>query len=354
MRAVINADPARGAGCGIIEIHDAAVAFGSGSSSHASGESSGPVPAFVISRASDGKHLSASGWQVSESPLRPDAWDSDGGKLRMAVGPTVVDEIDSLDAYRLTLPSVGVCALALGQLRYSNIEGGRGVGIYSPPAPVPAPTPEPSPEPLEPESNEAPLDMQAPQSLQAAPESKGKTGLIIVALVLLLAAGVACWWFFLRAPEQGEQSTKPLPAQSAAPAAASPAANKTSLSALAAAREQLRGEALPEVSLALAKPLRKAEATPEECDAAFLLFEDAAQKGNAEAMFFVGQFYDPGFVLPRGSIPADAAQAKRWYDAAAQKEIKEALSALQALRAYLQGAATKGDKDAEALLQTWK
>ena len=45
----------------------------------------------------------------------------------------------------------------------------------------------------------------------------------------------------------------------------------------------------------MAKPLRKAEATPEESDAAFLLLEDAAQKGNAEAMGYVLQ---TGGLLP--------------------------------------------------------
>ena len=93
----------------------------------------------------------------------------------------------------------------------------------------------------------------------------------------------------------------------------------TEKSPLASAREQLRGEALPDVSLAMAKPMRKMDASPEECDAAFLLLEDAAQKGNTEAMFLVGQYYDPTATLPRGSIPVDMTQAKRWYDEALQK-----------------------------------
>lgn len=50
-----------------------------------------------------------------------------------------------------------------------------------------------------------------------------------------------------------------------------------------------------------------------------LLLEDAAQKGDAESMYLVGQFYDPASTLPRGSIPADLTQAKRWYDQAVQK-----------------------------------
>ena len=78
------------------------------------------------------------------------------------------------------------------------------------------------------------------------------------------------------------------------------------------AREHLRGTADPATSLELARPLRTPQAGNDESDAAFLLLEDAAQKGNAEAMFLVGQFYDPQSDLPRGSIPADMSQAKHW------------------------------------------
>ena len=104
----------------------------------------------------------------------------------------------------------------------------------------------------------------------------------------------------------------------------------------------------------MAKPLRKADANPEETDAAFLLLEDAAQKGDAEAMFLVGQFYDPASTLPRGSIPADLTQAKRWYDQAAQKAQPQAKAALDKLKEYARGLEAKGDAEARALLQNWQ
>ncbi|MEG6502058.1 sel1 repeat family protein, partial [Desulfovibrio sp. 1214_IL3152] len=125
-------------------------------------------------------------------------------------------------------------------------------------------------------------------------------------------------------------------------------------SPLAAAREQLRGEALPDVSLALAKPMRKADASPEECDAAFLLLEDAAQKGNGEAMLLVGEYYDPTATLPRGSIPVDMTQAKRWYDEALLKSDKaQAQAALNKLKEYARAEEAKGNVEARALLQSW-
>ena len=107
-------------------------------------------------------------------------------------------------------------------------------------------------------------------------------------------------------------------------------------------------------SLELARPLRTPKAGNDESDAAFLLLEDAAQKGNAEAMFLVGQFYDPQSKLPRGSIPADMSQAKHWYDNARSKGYAEADKALAALRRHVEGEAAKGNAEASLLLREWK
>ena len=364
MRASIMADSGRGPGNGIIEIFDA------GSVSD---------PGFTLLRASDGKCLGPRGWQESETLLTPDAWDNDGGSLRLAVGPAVVDEVDNLDAYRISLRGVGSCALAVKSLVYSHIAGGHGMGAATPVSPAPQPVPAPAPEPVV-ESPEPPLAFEEPQQPAPQlkdpltmntqqPEKSGGKGMLVALLVLaLVAAGAAAWWFLLREPEkaplptppaqtenadkpQNSDQTQPKPAE--APKQGADAA-KPALTPLASAREQLRGQALPDVSLAMAKPLRKADATPEETDAAFLLLEDAAQKGDAEAMFLVGQFYDPASTLPRGSIPADLTQAKRWYDQAVQKAQPQAKAALDKLKEYARGLEAKGDAEARSLLQNWQ
>ena len=363
MRASISGDTGRGPGNGVIEIFDA------GSVSD---------PGFTLLRASDGKCLGPRGWQESETLLTPEAWDNDGGSLRLAVGPAVVDEVDNLDAYRISLRGVGSCALAVKSLVYSHIAGGHGMGAATQAAPQPAPVaPEPesiveSPEPPlafeEPQQPtpqlEDPLEMNTPQ-----PEKSGGKGMLVVLLVLALAAaGAVAWWFLLREPEKAPLPTPPAQTQNAdkpqnpdqaqpkpadAPKQGADAA-KPALTPLASAREQLRGQALPDVSLAMAKPLRKAEATPEETDAAFLLLEDAAQKGDAESMYLVGQFYDPASTLPRGSIPADLTQAKRWYDQAVQKGQPQAKAALDKLKEYARGLEAKGGAEARSLLQNWQ
>ena len=364
MRASISGDTGRGPGNGVIEIFDA------GSVSD---------PGFTLLRASDGKCLGPRGWQESETLLTPEAWDNDGGSLRLAVGPAVVDEVDNLDAYRISLRGVGSCALAVKSLVYSHIAGGHGMGAATPVAPDPQPVPAPAPEPVV-ESPEPPLAFEEPQQPAPQledpltmntqqPEKSGGKGMLVVLLVLALAAaGAVAWWFLLREPEKAPLPTPPAQTQNAdkpqnpdqaqpkpadAPKQGADAA-KPALTPLASAREQLRGQALPDVSLAMAKPLRKAEATPEETDAAFLLLEDAAQKGDAESMYLVGQFYDPASTLPRGSIPADLTQAKRWYDQAVQKGQPQAKAALDKLKEYARGLEAKGGAEARSLLQNWQ
>ncbi len=345
MRASITVDPARGPGYGIIEIEGAGDTL---------------APAFTLRRASDGKCLSSGGWQESETAVNPQSWDANDGKLRLHVGPDVVDELDSLDAYRISLPGLGACAMGVGRLMYSHISGGQGMGTQASPAVAPEPAPEPVLEPVPAPEPEAPLTeppLQMAHKTEASQKSVGKTAIIVGVLALLLCAGLAVWWFVLREPES--PSLPQTPAQSATNAASGAQSTENTAAAkspLVTAREQLRGEALPDVSLAMAKPLRKADASPEECDAAFLLLEDAAQKGNAEAMLLVGEYYDPAASLPRGSIPVDMTQAKRWYDEALLKGQDKALpqAALDKLKEYVKAEGAKGNAEAQALLQNWK
>ena len=326
MRAIIKADPGRGPGHAIIEIEGV----------------SAENPSFLLRRGSDGKLLAAGGWQESETPLVPDAWDNDSGLLRLAVGPAVVDELDSLDAYRIALPGQGYCTLGMESLIYSHMKGGQGMGDCSQTKTAPHPESEPQPEAeIHPQLESQERQELQPTALPEAPSPKRSLlPWLLVLLLLLLALGATLWWFFLREPAT---PTLP-PIGQTAPEAAAP---------LRMAREHLRGQADPALSLELARPLRTAEATPEASDAAFLLLEDAAQKGNAQAMLLVGQFYDPANSLPKGSIPADMSQARHWYEQARQQELEGAAQALAALRALVQGKADAGDAEARLLLRQW-
>ena len=330
MRATLHSDPSKGPGFGIIDI---------------SGAEATQEPAFLLHRASDGLSLSPNGWQEAETVLRPDAWDADGGSLRLAVGPAIVDNMDALDTYRLTVRAgnTGVCALTVRDLVYSSLDGGQGIVTARPTPPPPAPAPEPDP-PLDmPLSTpEAPLDM-TPAATEPQPRPRGKAPLLLGILFLLLLCGGAVWWFLLR-PAEAPVARTPAdaPTQSAAAQPAPPP--------LTVAREHLKSGGDAARSLALARSMT----TPDAADAAFLLVEDAAQKGNAEAMFRLAAFYDPADTHPKGSIAADPIQARLWYMKARDNGHAGAQAALTALRAWAEAAAAKGDAAAKAALAAWK
>lgn len=345
MRATLHSDPSKGPGFGIIDI---------------SGVEATREPSFLLHRASDGLSLSPNGWQEAETALRPDAWDADGGSLRLAVGPAIVDNMDALDTYRLTVRArnTGVCALTVRDLVYSSLDGGQGIVTARPTPPPPAPAPEPpapKPEPpleMSPAATEAPLDMRPPAT-EPQPRPRGKALLLLGIPVLLLLCGGAVWWFLPRPVETpGARPPADAPTQSAS---AQPAPSTTTTTRpvpppLTVAREHLKSGGDAAGSLALARGMT----TPEAADAAFLLVEDAAQKGNAEAMFRLAAFYDPADTHPKGSIAADPIQARLWYMKARDNGHAGAEAALAALRAWAEAAAAKGDAAAKAALAAWK
>lgn len=395
MRATIATPEGGDPGTALIEVFDAPPVEGQ--------------PSFTI--LSSQGYLSPDGWQESSTPLVPEAWDNDSGCLRLAVGAAVVDQLDPLETYRLGLNDQ-VCALQVGELLFSHMGGGQGMG--SRPAPVeetaqeekaapPAEEEQPleEPTPPEPTPEEAPKEAPAPEAPQAPveqltmtpdaklektpaaplemePAAPRKSRLPLILLLILLIGGGALAYRYL-APAGEENATAPLPElpkpdnpaapaptqpaekpQAKAPAtppAAQPAREEASASgtqALSEARDLLRRNAPPEETLAAGKALRTPDADARQSDAAFLLLEDAAQKGNAEAMFLVGRFYDPASELPRGSIPPDLSQARNWYESARDKGHAESAQALSALRAYAEQKARQGDEEARLLLQNWK
>ena len=395
MRATIATPEGGDPGTALIEVFDAPPVEGQ--------------PNFTI--LSSQGYLSPDGWQESSTPLVPEAWDNDSGCLRLAVGAAVVDQLDPLETYRLGLNDQ-VCALQVGELLFSHMGGGQGMGSSrpapvgetaqeekdapptkeeqpleesTPPEPTPEETPKEAPAPEAPQSPVEQLSMTldtkpettaAPLEMEPAAPRRSRLPLILL-LVLLIAGGALAYRYL--APAGEENATAPLPElpkpdNPATPApvqptekprdkapAASPAtppvregASAPGAQALSEARDLLRRNASPEETLAAGKALRTPDADARQSDAAFLLLEDAAQKGNAEAMFLVGRFYDPASELPHGSIPPDLSQARNWYEAARDKGHAESAQALSALRAFAEQKARQGDEEARLLLQNWK
>ena len=113
------------------------------------------------------------------------------------------------------------------------------------------------------------------------------------------------------------------------------------------------GAVTPAASVALAKQVRLPGASDEDTDQAFLLLQDAAEKGNTEAMFLLAQFYDPLCVLPHGNVQANPSQAREWYRRAEAGGLLHAYLASSALRNHLKKLAEEGNSEALNALRNW-
>ncbi|MBW1711707.1 MAG: sel1 repeat family protein [Deltaproteobacteria bacterium] len=116
-------------------------------------------------------------------------------------------------------------------------------------------------------------------------------------------------------------------------------------------REAFKKGLNPDQAMALARSLPE---TPENADAAFLLFEYAAESGNAEAALAVGRFYDPASEGPSGSIRKNPASAYEWYKKAQAGGQKQAEKRLADLRQWAEQKAAEGSLEAKELLANWR
>ncbi|MCL2123311.1 MAG: sel1 repeat family protein [Desulfovibrionaceae bacterium] len=340
MQAQLRHDPARGAGYGVINVRGF------------DGRDTDIL--FSLRRASDGTYLGSGDWLEAEQRLAPDVIQYQGDSLRLLIGPAVVDMLDALNTFAITVYSSDGegrrYGLEIGDLVYSSLAGGQGiVQTTSAPLsmspmpemrfdPAPAPQLEPEPVPSPPPASEHVPEPQLPD-LKDPVEHKSKTPLMLLLLVLACAAGGAYWWKFAQAPE----SSPPAPASQAAPAPS------RDLPPLQRARELLRVGIAPEQAVELAKDMQ----TPEGADGAFLLLEDAAQKGSPEAMLGLARFYDPADAAPKGSILNDPVQAYDWYTKAKDKGQGAADDKLKALRAWAEAEKDRNPQ-AKHLLEIWK
>ncbi len=367
------------------------------------------APTFALINASTRQCLSPQGWQSAEVFLEPEAWDCENEQLRLAVGPSVVDHLDSLDMYKLQLKddagNIISYSLAIDDIIQSSMAGGQGLSMAAASPlvasePAPEPTPEPEPEP-EPEPTPLPdMQMQAQE-----PAQRNMLPLILGVLILCALLGAGIWWYLNKdadppvdaaatteqsAEQASEQTAEPTaepaveqdseqakeesgPEQAGTeqagtePSATTPeqssdkqtsdaqSASPASVHPIDSARELLRQNDSGEKSHGLATELRaKAGDDAKAQDAVFLLFEDAAEKGVSAAMTELGGYYDPSHEAPKGSISPDAEQAHIWYDKAAKAGEATAAERLQSLQKWAEEEAKKGNAEAKNLLNNWK
>ena len=361
MKAIYTDDSGRGAGSGFLRISDAQIGNMEGMR-------------FSIKRGTDHYCLGPGGWQPAESPLPAQRITLSDDGFDIAVGPEVVDHLDTRENYRLTLISAdgtsSVAALRVPEVTYSPVGGGQGMAVAAapepkpvpapaPPPPPPPPAPEPELEPVPQEDADASMDILPPPDPAPAPAKGGalKPLLLVLLLIALAAGGFVAWKFWLDKEDpklaENTNSTQPAentnstqPAENKEPAKEEPKAPPKP--ALTQAREHLAGPADPAESVNLAGKLREER---DGADASFLLVEDAAQKGNAEAMLLTGGYFDPADSAPAGSIKKDPAAALTWYKKAKAAGSPEADARIAALRSWAQAEAAKGSPEARELLK---
>ena len=117
------------------------------------------------------------------------------------------------------------------------------------------------------------------------------------------------------------------------------------------AQKALREGINPAEAVALAKSFPE---SPDRYDAAFLLFEYAAESGNSEAAIAVGRYYDPINSESSGSIRKNPEIAYKWYQTALADGRKEAKKRLTKLHQWVKKEASKGNIQAKDLLRSWR
>lgn len=319
------------------------------------GDAPRQVRGFALYRASDGRCLAQSGWQGTECYLVPDTWDIDAGTLRLSVGTGIVDHLDALDMYRILLrgpdsaDGVYTHTLVVESIVYSQQHGGGGVASAVAPKPMSPPPSEP-----EPEQVQNPQPAPGPDHLiMGVPAKKNSALPLVLALIVLTALlALAVGSYFWYTKKQAEN----IPQSEAAPV---PVSTQPRLPMIVV-REHLRSGATAQASLDLARELQKNAADTATADAVFLLLEDAAQKGQPEAMYLLGVCYDtapPALNgvkgMSRGSVAPDMAQAYEWYNKALAAGYAQAKGAMTDLKRTVEAASHKGDSAATELLHRW-
>ena len=355
MKVTFTQDIVHGPGYGAIQVTDAPETAG--------------APTFSLQDTSTEEYLTDDGtWVGYKARITPVQHASVDSTLTLVIPPVVLAQLDAMQTYRFFLGDAPVgCPARLPQelpagYVTASWSGTGAMPEMAAPAPVTpaAPEPEPTVEP-EPELKPAPEpEIETPQEPE---KPKAKTALIIGVIVLLALMAAGAFWFLGR--DKGGNTAEPAaPTEQVAEPAAQPAATpdvgqapaqspQAAKGFLASARQHLAGSANPDESLSMARPLRVAGASEADSDGAFLLIEDAAEKGSPEAMFLLAQFYDPLCELPHGTIQPDLEQAHAWYRQAEDAGVEGATAALAALRAEVQQRADAGDRAAAALIQNW-
>lgn len=338
MKAQIAFDEKKGAGFAVIEIQEIAPPE--------------TVTNLTFTLKTKDKSLGPGGWQPSDCNLMADQVTLDDQRICLFVGPSVVNNLDPMGIYRFAICQaetlLGQCSLIPENIVQSDKESIGHISEYAQKK-AEAAKPVPSIQPPQPIATIAPVeaspaglgsppatatDSLATEKLPITQAKSSNVMPIVVAVIIVLLAGggfaIYKLWGAKTPPPAGEiVSTRPIDQ----------------------ARQHLKQNGDPAVGLRLAESMGNEADT---ADAIFLLVEDAAQKGNSEAMLRLARFYDPLDAAPTGTVQKDMQQAYTWYTKAREAGKQEAEKSLHDLKNWVEQRASSGSAEARELLSRWR
>ncbi len=339
----------------------------------------------------DQGNLGPNGWQGEDALLQPDAVATDGGGLLLTVGWGVCAHLEA-GTYLVAVPAARIDEAAswpdIRPVRAAS--RARMVAAPPPPAPPPpAPPPPASPPPASPPPPPpaprpppppAPKPPPAPPPLPRPPvappplpppgarrKSDGllKRGLLILALLLLVATAEATYAYFrhtevvVTPPAPTPRPTpQPLPPRTVppiTPPVTPPVAQP--VTPPGTPPRPLADMSVPDVlsrapnvgAIAAEGRRRLSQGKPDD---GMLLLEEAADRGDGSAMMTLGGLYDPVTFRPSPLLAKpDPRQAARYYRDASRAGVPDVAAKRDALQAFLRAKAATGDMQSELILR---
>jgi hypothetical protein len=317
-------------------------------------------------------HLADDGWRRTEAWLLPDRVERNKGALEFHLGPEICDRLAGIATVRLRIkePDIGIVGstvvawpqmLTSGAIDPSSRLYDDVVRLRRRQAAPPPPPPEPPAEPELPPPLPPPLpELRAEREAAIVSRPNTTTWIVTaVALLALAAAGVYAYRYFNKEASDVVASAAPPPAS---PSAAAEPPRKSIRESVA---EYFATRPPPESMLAKARDYAQAG----NMAGAFLVWQRAAEAGNAQAELELAGFYDPLNQPPVAGFTPDGARAADWYERAALAGLPEAQRKFGLLlakggaglaadpakaRSWLEQAAAQNDPDAKKALEALK
>ena len=340
MKAEYRDDPGRGPGNGILVFSETLVPDGPWN--------------VAIQRSTDHNYatgLDGNRWvgEIIFFPLQGEV--GADGSLNLFAGPELVDSLDPMEIYKITLKGEDggehKTGLTINTITHSQRDslGNTARPEAAPeepkpaaPPPQPPRTPEPEPvAPPRPEPVREPLSepLPAPEPAPQATSAKKYWKYAIAALLALLCVG----WYFWDKSRPKEENQPAVAQGEQQPAPQAPPAKQLS-AAEQVARFFAGNDKTPEAAIKLFENLPKNDDADK--DAAYRLLYFAAENGDGQALLEYAKCLDPS--RPQwGTIEKDATLALNAYSQAAKAGVPGAEDEQAALQAWLENRGKGGN-----------